>query len=939
MTKKVFFALLVGVILVGGLAFAEQSSKVISRADVDAKNAIKMEMNLAEEAYAVGSGQLRRFDATSKAWMSRGTKAATIDTVFYFTAEGPSWNDLVTGTPWDTVDYTKQTIHWHVSTLNACNGESSWVMSDENYLPGTPGYGDAWVQILTSDPVHLDPSGGYPYHYMTYYHWLRCEEKHGGAPLKMSWDGYQVQVKTSGDTVFHEIKPYDVWWDISRYGWFPDGWDTYSQYDSLWAWGYGGYTGGGFSQDTTGYYPGGCSQKVFDLRAFSDSTVQIRFMFGSDGAFNTLDDSSMFGLILDDITILASRGAIPGADTTNKPHFDVFDSAYVADSTITLFLEDAESPPHAMTPSVPGATGSLWHLANVGHTGMNCAFDALQSGPGAENYIPNMEDILVSPPIARADLDTLMAELWVNFWHRGDVTNDPQHGDVNTSEFVSVEYQLDGGPWTGISLLHDPTTWYVFQDLDPVTWTEFAGYSSDMRNLSPLLDTTEYHWDTLRVGIHFRSDGDPVTDPGAMGLQVDDVTLSGRLGFPFDLGVSALQIPSPNANGIPHWVDVVAVENYGFNTAAQGGYQVKMTILDNAGIPVFGPGANIAAFPTPQIESLEAALVPLDSSLANFTFNEEMVYEFYVWTEWTGGIVDGDASNDTLRAEYTPPAKAYYYPDVYNYPSGQGGLRYHDQAFYTPGHIWRRLLDEGEIAAVHFTPEERFQPFDVALAWFYFWDGGATTYDFHVYDSGSLPGTPIHTEQFTTSGGDSMAVVRIDLDTLTALQNRTADFWLGVEFPADVELDGMTMEPDDPEVGGEWGHSYYYEDTLEGYEWGEFENDWYLTAVIQWQIPWSIAPSLSGPPKNPLGTNIALSWEATQCTAYVYREAEPYPDTVHFYDRFVCPTDADVGAAGDPDTSYSYWYFYVVHQDGYIYCKENTIGPLGEFDKSMVNVK
>ncbi|MCK4597272.1 hypothetical protein KAU04_04500, partial [bacterium] len=285
-----------------------------------------------------------------------------------------------------------------------------------------------------------------------------------------------------------------------------------------------------------------------------------------------------------------------------------------------------------------------WWLAFGGQGGS--VYKAWDSDPMTGKYLPNMDDRLISPKIARVDLDTNFTNLWLNYCLRGQIDDDDLYPNI---DYVSNEYRVDGGEWQYINTLHGIHYRFVFWNFDDSDWWKMDEWPDSFWDLTPLLSDT-VAWDTLEVCIHFHSDDDQ-PGPSNVGLQVDNVTIIG-FGYPNDLGVTAAQLPSPNANDVKLFMDTLAVENYGFLTASSGAYFVKMTIVDSNGTVVFGPGTIISDLFPPAIEPMQTALVPLNDAVCNFTLTEEGVYDFFIWTEWSD-TTDHDPSNDTLRTEYT----------------------------------------------------------------------------------------------------------------------------------------------------------------------------------------------------------------------------------------------------------------------------------------------
>ena len=898
MVRKVLFAILIGVILTSGWAYAT----VCDKEEAKSENRYVITAKVVDETYGVRDNEVHQFDAQRTPWVRHGSKAVVFDTIAWFSAEGPSWNDEVMVTPWDKIDATDIPSTWHVDDFKVCSDDSAWWSGDPS-IGSQGGYLDDWWQQLDT-PAIVDISDST---FLIYDQWLKCEPGEGS---DHGWDGYQVRVSTDypgfADSTYLEIKPYKVADDSSYYTHAQNG-----EWDSLYAMGYHGSTGGGFgTPDELA-----CSGKIFDLRGLEGDTISVRFIFASDPAYNTLDADSLFGLILDDILVVEGMDSLTLATLPEPLGGD------------TLFFEDGESLPHQMIPSIPLATGSWWWLAFGGYTG---AYKAMDSDSMTSRYVPDMEDMLVSPKIARADLDTNLADLWLNYHLKG-LFNDPDaFPDV---DYVYNEYSLDGKPWRGISTMTTPYN-YVFFDFEDRVWSEMANYDDCMRDLTTLRDST---WDTLQVAIHIHTDSD-VPQANCKGFQVDDIVIYGRLGYPNDIGVAGARIPNPNANDVKLFMDALAVENYGFNTASSGSYFVKMTIVDSLGT-IVDSAHTISLFPTPQIDPLQTTIVPLDVTVCDFTLTEEGVYDFFIWTEWSG-ITDDDPSNDTLRTEYT---KGLWYPYAFNYPAGQCQLSYHDQAFYSYPSLNIRKMQANEVAAVHFTPESRFYPFDIALGLPELKHVGQT-YNFNVYGPGvddDHPGALWTQVQFTTDTSDELKWVRIELSDSAVCQHLSSDFWMGVEFPTGTgEKYVMGCEASDPDHAvASWDHSYlYWDPDAKAQDWHKYEYDLMITCVFKFRtVDAEAMVSESGPPMKNDSGNLYLDWDdVSQAQDYLIYRTTDVTGSFPLLDSTAVSNYTDADVVGTVGTNY-YYLFHTRHQDGGIYDK--TSKAVGEFDKSLLNAK
>ena len=723
-----------------------------------------------------------------------------------------------------------------------------------------------------------------------------------------------MRVDVSGDALgYYEIAPYKVESDSSHYqadG--PDGSDLANEWNILRCWEFWGqqtgeYTPpidqwlGGFSNDGTGR--GGDSTivtKIFDLRPFAGDTVRITFAGASDWSIDTLEDSTLFGYIIDDILIM-----------------DDMDSAMIADLNLTgdtLFFEDFEDGDPGWGAGFPDRpTGNWWWLAASAHSG---GFGALCGDSASYRYPLDAQNALVSPKIARADLDTAMTRLWLDWWMRCDPdTNHP---------FAWNAYRLDGGEWTYISQLcvtEDQV--YELDAIDNSQWWHNHAWSDTLFDLTPLLTDPPAPWDTLQVLVGFRSFSNDDTT-GTVGLQVDDIALIGEVGVytELDLGVTAARIPSPNANDVEVHLDTVAVTNYEPEAVDPGSYVVKMTIRnDNTGMAVFGPGTVISLASTPPIDSAATVKVPLDPSTGSWTPIMKGPHTFKIWTECTGYYADLFPDNDTLRNDVGS------FPGAFCYLAGTGEIRHHDQDFYSHSHTDAISLGSDEIAAVRVTPDAGLYPFDLKWVEVAIREYGYE-FDLLVFGPGdeTQPGALLAMIPFSTENMLGLkGTYQIDVSAVSALRDLSFEFWIGISpHLSTMFFTVACYENYDPDILGDWGHSYFYD----GATWEKQDRDWLMTAGTSFRtvFPQSFA----------VGDDLHLEWDdvSQAIKYYVYRESDPEVGEPALFDSTEVSQYTDPDVLGGPGSGYYYW-FHTVEFDGQIYDKLSE--PIGDFGRELTN--
>ncbi len=831
---------------------------------------------------------------------SSGTNPApkvSTDTLAWLAAEdgggSSSWNDRISGDPWTMLNLhspPEQDEYWHVDDLLACSGDSAWLCAD-TAIAGKYGcgYDDNWLQFLDTPAFSLGSEDTSTF--LIYRADLMCEENNT-FPWTYSWDGYQVRISVNGGA-YQEIEPYQVSDDNSYYR----GGRFYGEYDSLFALGMFGYTGGGFSTDRPDLMS--CDQPlIFDLRNHAGDLLSIRFIFASDASYSTAEIDSLFGLYLDDILVVDGMDSLTLATLPDPLGGD------------TLFFEDCEGPANQMSAGTPSPEDTWWWLESGGYGGSS--YKASDSDPATGEYLANMAEMLISPWIRKDDLGGDVTELWLDYHLRGNF-NDPDLGD----DHVKNLYRTDAQDWIGISTLTQPTD-YFFADFDDNGWWDMSQWSDIIRDLSPLLDST--NWDSLQVAIYVYTDGDE-PQPGNAGFQVDDVVVTGQLGNYYNIGITAARIPSPNSNDVQVHLDTVAVTNWQSNTVGPGDYHVRMTILDSTGAAVFGPGAVISLAPTPQIGSLATVKVPLDPSAGGWTPAEEGMYTFKIWTECTGNHEDIYQDNDTLWNDVGA------FPQAYCYPAGTGELRYHDQDFYSHAEDDAVSLGFSDIAAVRFILDPEMYPFDLEWIDIMMLEYGHD-FDLLIYGPGSQtqPGTLLATVPFSVPNtfGDK-ELQRINVSAVSALKGLNSEFWVGVE--ADFTTSPFQViyyEGSDSDILGEWDHSYFYD----GATWEKREQDWLITAGIRFRTIF--------PEGYAAGADLHLEWDDVSQAAkyYVYREADPEVGDPTLFDSTAVSQYTDPGVLGGPGSGYYYW-FHTVHQDGVVYDKLSE--PIGDFGRELTN--
>ncbi len=188
-------------------------------------------------------------------------------------------------------------LAWHSSDHNSDaiggDGENFWCADEEE----VGGYLDSWIQYLDTPPVTVGAGGEFSA--SVYY---AIEDPAGasvGGSCTDGWDAANIRISTDGgnswDLLEDSANPYHF---DCGYGWI---WND-EAYD----------TGGSLNHLAAGW--GGQSGRWKDfsanLSAYAGEEVIVRFAFGSDPAYSTIDDGSITGFQVDNLLISDNSGTL-----------------------------------------------------------------------------------------------------------------------------------------------------------------------------------------------------------------------------------------------------------------------------------------------------------------------------------------------------------------------------------------------------------------------------------------------------------------------------------------------------------------------------------------------------------------------------------------------------------------------------------------------------
>ena len=194
-------------------------------------------------------------------------------------------------------------LAWHSSAADSYDG-NSWWCSDES-VGATGGYLDSWIQFLDT------PSFTVPANATMSADMMWSIEASAGATVAGTctdgWDAANVQISVDGgenwDLLTSAFNPYDF---ECGYGWI---WNS-PEYDT------GGslnHLAAGWGNDSNGW-----NNISFNLSQYAGQDAMLRFAFGSDPAYCTLDDASITGFHVDNIFVSGALDCNPenGCETT-----------------------------------------------------------------------------------------------------------------------------------------------------------------------------------------------------------------------------------------------------------------------------------------------------------------------------------------------------------------------------------------------------------------------------------------------------------------------------------------------------------------------------------------------------------------------------------------------------------------------------------------------
>ena len=186
-------------------------------------------------------------------------------------------------------------LAWQSSSVDSYDGDSWWCA--EEGVGANGGYLDSWIQFLDT-PSFTVPAMG-----MMSADMMWTIEDPAGAVVAGTctdgWDAANVRISSDGGQTWELLNGSDPYDFQCGYGWL---WNS-DEYD----------TGGSLNELAAGWGgdSNGWNNVTFDLSAYSGQDVIVRFAFGSDPAYCTLDDASITGFHVDNVLVSGALDCTP----------------------------------------------------------------------------------------------------------------------------------------------------------------------------------------------------------------------------------------------------------------------------------------------------------------------------------------------------------------------------------------------------------------------------------------------------------------------------------------------------------------------------------------------------------------------------------------------------------------------------------------------------
>jgi hypothetical protein len=529
-------------------------------------------------------------------------------------------------TGWTHWDGAVSPNNWHIYNNGDAQGDCWW-MGDPALASGTGigGYYDHQYLVLDT-PISAITAGSPN---LTFKMKLNMEAP-GASGEYDGWDSFNLRISTNSG----------ISWSVIP------GTLIMPTYDFANSYAFGSEHGEGLGVPAWGGVHEPWVTVSVDLSGYVGQSVKIRFAFASDPAYNTVDDPSMYGAMVDDIAFgsYTNTGANDGQMTWSS--------------------------------LVPTA-GDFWHLAVAPSAPSPTHIMSSENASGT--YVPYMLNYLMSPSIT---LPGGATQIVADFQMRGTYSDDGVFPDV---DYFGWEVSPDNGyTWRYMSNPYaDPDGMNYVYSGAPDNWASMINsYTLDG-------DITLFAGQTVKFRWYFQSNDTVNGSP----LQIDDFQIfsvtaapappnlvypvNGAVGMP--IGGFDLDWTASSLGALPEYYTVymdMTEENLELATFAPTYTSAELTIsLYNpvtAGLLTYGSnqrwywrvGASIVGQDDAFSEIFRFDIVDASTVINTFPWTESFDGTTFPPTDWTRNDVDGDgvnwARNTTTTYIHSGAGSAYH---------------------------------------------------------------------------------------------------------------------------------------------------------------------------------------------------------------------------------------------------------------------------------------
>lgn len=622
---------------------------------------------------------------------------------------------------WTQVSPDIQPVYWFTDDFMAANGTNAWRCADYGFGdPTTGGYADDWLQFMVTPVLDLSAVGSAE---LTFNFSAYLEDG--------NWDGANVWVFYGHDenTLAKEIATPTT----------PAYTETNCWAFEIW-FGVGPIQYPGWAGEGTEPFNDAFVAASFDLSAYTSyEFVYVVFAFSSDVAYNSGDNTDMYGFIVDDVEITADEEVVfaDDADGNNVggPFTFVTGALAAGQDVLPYQVEIGDVGQWAPAPSPTMVAGVF--------SDVNESFSHYLEGPEF-----TMAEIVPGE------------SLWLNCYFNSDIEY--------TNAFPD-EFQWRPEVWNPIT-----NGWVA-----PATSGNFV-YVGGNGSIWELFSESgfAYDWDLsylageegVRLRIYFQS---PETDRFMTHHLIDDLYVE-KESLQHDLS-TILMMPYPATVGVDNYGKVYLTNNAPNNEAG------FMAVWDLNGLvfPLYPNGPY----------TLDAGQT-LELSINDPTDPEHIGY----WVPTSTGLHLINAYH-TLASDELPDNDAFP-TEIYVWDEGSYEVGADTRNFYGLLTIYQG--NEGPV--VHIDPAamndavfgQNFDNYDIsslnAAVFFHSAAGGAPancSVTFHVYEGGATPGAELWSGDYefaVAQGYTGTYDVVLDVSEVAQLQDLTGSFYVHMEI-------------------------------------------------------------------------------------------------------------------------------------------------------------